>query len=839
MTFRIHNPCNEHTRNYKNYNLFWDELTDELKKKYTIIENRYFEDAHKTRFNVNFKSLTDTNGLCMMECEYIIENMDTGHFYILSVADDLTSCILNEQHNPKLKKVLISQFIDYKIKNHIGNNDKYMPWIYFQSDLTDLEPYYNKRNPINKKLLLRDMYDAPIIDHFDSSIVESIIGIEKSIEYKIALSVSGSGELCYRDIECMALGIPFLRFEFQTSLYEPLIPNVHYISVDYDKTIPTHNGVNKDRLGEAAHAKQLENRYKEVIDNDDFLNFISKNARKYYEDNLSPANRVKKTLEILDLDNVTPDPIKAPFTLVTGLFNINRTTRSYEHYIKSFRKLITFTKNIPMVIYIEEGDRHIVESCREKNNTIIRIQTVDEFKTHKHFDKINNIRTNPEWVNSAGWLKDSAQSTLPYYNPLVMSKIKWLNNEAQTNEFDSDYYFWVDGGLMNTVSEGYFTTNMFDRITQNLNEFLFIAFPYKNVEIHGFNTNKMIEYANVEEINYVCRGGFFGGPQKTISNVYSLYDEMLTTSLNDGYMGTEESIFTIISYKYPNLFNINMIEENGLIYKFFEDIKQKTSTNTVGLYIITYNAPKQLEELLNSMNKYDVNLLNNTDKFLLDNSSESSTYNAYVKICKTYNFKHIKKDNLGICGGRQFIAEHFDKTNLEYYLFFEDDMMFYNNNDYCKNGFIRNIPDFLNKVVNICNVEKFDFLKFNFTEFFGDNSTQWAWYNVPQHVRNELFPENPDRSTERPPRSIYKNIKSYEGLAYATGNIYYCNGPQIVSRIGNTKMFLTIKWARPYEQTWMSFMYQETIKKTIIPGILLATPTEHNRFEFYSDRKES
>jgi hypothetical protein len=54
-------------------------------------------------------------------------------------------------------------------------------------------------------------------------------------------------------------------------------------------------------------------------------------------------------------------------------------------------------------------------------------------------------------------------------------------------------------------------------------------------------------------------------------------------------------------------------------------------------------------------------------------------------------------------------------------------------------------------------------------------------------------------------------------------------------------MFLDTKWAHPYEQTWMSFIYQETIKGNINPAILLATPTEHDRFEHYSsnERREN
>ncbi len=40
----------------------------------------------------------------------------------------------------------------------------------------------------------------------------------------------------------------------------------------------------------------------------------------------------------------------------------------------------------------------------------------------------------------------------------------------------------------------------------------------------------------------------------------------------------------------------------------------------------------------------------------------------YTDSGKEYDFEHIVPEggNLGICGGRQFIAEHFDKTDLDY-----------------------------------------------------------------------------------------------------------------------------------------------------------------------------
>ena len=313
MNLRVHNPCNEHTRYYRNYNLFWDELTDRLKEKNNVVENRYFENAHKERFNIHFESLINSDGMLLMECEYVIENMDNGEFYILSVADDLGSGVLTEQSNPKLKKVLISQFIEDKVKHHVGNNyEKYSPWIYFPMNLTDLEQYYKKRldkTEFIDKLCFRGIAsDRPILNHFDSEILDgpNYIGdseeyFDDLINYSIGLSVAGVGELCYRDIEYMALGIPLIRFEYQTKMFEPLIPNYHYISIPYDDEIPDNNGTKTDRLGGYKQAKKIEQRFKEVIYDKEFLNFISKNSRKYYEDNLSSDSRVTKTLNILNL----------------------------------------------------------------------------------------------------------------------------------------------------------------------------------------------------------------------------------------------------------------------------------------------------------------------------------------------------------------------------------------------------------------------------------------------------------------------------------------------------------------------------------------------------------
>jgi hypothetical protein len=423
--------------------------------------------------------------------------------------------------------------------------------------------------------------------------------------------------------------------------------------------------------------------------------------------------------------------------------------------------------------------------------------------------------------------------------------------------------FWIDGGLTNTVHPGYFTHDkVLDKLSKYISKFSFICFPYNaETEIHGFEYNRLNDIAG-DKVNKVARGGFFGGPKHTIGDINGIYYNLLQSTLNEGLMGTEESIFSIMCYKHSDIIDYFEIDSNGLIGKFFENLKNdelklksenihksenNLDINKVGLYVITFNSPNQFRTLIDSMIAYDKDYIYKTKKFLLDNSSDLSTTEEYSVICEEYGFEHIKKDNLGICGGRQWIAEHFqNETDLDFYLFFEDDMFFYpNEGKVCRNGFNRYVPNLYSKTLQIVKKENFDFLKLNFSEFFGDNGTQWAWYNVPQHIREKYWPGKnrlPQQGLDpNAPKALYDSVRTFQGIPYVTGDVYYCNWPQIVTRTGNQKMFLDTTWGHPFEQTWMSHMYQLVKEGSLYPGLLLMTPTEHDRFEHYERglRKES
>ena len=554
-------------------------------------------------------------------------------------------------------------------------------------------------------------------------------------------------------------------------------------------------------------------------------------------------------------------------TLVTGLWDIGRGdlqegwSRSFQYYLEKFEQLLQVNEN--MIIFGDEELEKFVFKYRRNENTQFVRRDLSWFKDNEFYTKIQSIRTNPEWFNQVGWLSDSTQAKLEMYNPLVMSKVFLLHDAKLLDKFNSEYMFWIDAGITNTIHPGYFTHDkVLNKIPKIVNNFHFVCFPYEtNSEIHGFKYDVLCNIAG-NKVNKVARAGFFGGKKNVISEINSIYYGLMNDTLSKGFMGTEESLFTIMTYQYPNLITYSEIEGNGLMGKFFEDLKNdnvivksessKNVINTnmditnVALYVITFNSPRQFEVLIQTMLEYDKDFIDKPTKYLLNNSTDLSTTERYIELCQQYGFEHIKKDNIGIVGGRVFVAEHFDKTNHDCYFWFEDDMAFYpRKNEMCKNGFNRWTNNLYQKSLEILKKENFDFLKLNYTEFFGDNSTQWSWYNVPQDFRQRHWPDNPKLPEQglnpNSPKTVFKNIKSHNGLPYATGEIYLCNWPTLLSKEGNYKCYLETKWAHPFEQTLMSHCYQETVMGNINPGLLLLTPTEHNRFDHYdgSLRKES
>lgn len=271
-------------------------------------------------------------------------------------------------------------------------------------------------------------------------------------------------------------------------------------------------------------------------------------------------------------------------TLVTGLWDIGRSectgfwSRSYDDYLQKFSQLLDINANL--IIY---GDRELEKFVflkRKHENTQFILRSIEWFEQNEYYEKIQEIRKNEKWLSQTGWLRDSPQARLSGYNPIVMSKMFLLNDARILDKFNSDMMFWIDAGLTNTVHPGYFTHDkVIDKLklSKYIDKFTFVMFPYQaEQEIHGFNYKAMCDYSGNANISRVSRGGFFGGPVETISWMNGIYYELLIKTLDNGFMGTEESLFTIITYSHPKSVDHTLIGSDGMMWRFFEDLKDET-----------------------------------------------------------------------------------------------------------------------------------------------------------------------------------------------------------------------------------------------------------------------
>jgi hypothetical protein len=562
-------------------------------------------------------------------------------------------------------------------------------------------------------------------------------------------------------------------------------------------------------------------------------------------------------------------------TIVSGLWNINREGRNFdEHYIPRFKEFLHIPVN--MVLFLPKNLHDIVWELRDKENTFVKEYELDDIKSiyKPHWEYTQNIRTSKKWLNitgEGGWLKNSPQALNEWYNPIVQSKMFLLHDASIWDPFDTEYFYWLDAGITNTVPAGHLIDKeVLNKLPEFSNPFLFLSYPYQSAgEIHGFDLQVMNKFAG-EKVTYVCRGGLFGGHREQIREANATYYSLLQRTLQEECMGTEESIFTIMSYNEPELYRRYSLDDNGLIVKFTQAIiegrvdlehpnkkslnstrkitKQQLDKLKTNLYILTFNFPKQVRHTIASMKKTPV-WLEKPNLFLLDNSTDKKAKKENKKIAEEFNFTYIDlKGNTGINGGRQAAAEHFDKSDADFMFFFEDDMTCNppeREGEFCRNGFRKYIPDLYEKVHRIMLKEKFDFLKLSFTEVYMDNHIQVSWYNVPQSIRTRDWPEYnklPVTGLDpNAPRTEFRNINVENGLSYISGDIYYANWPMIVSKEGNRKMFIETTWAHPFEQTWMSHMYQLTKKGELHPAVLLASPIWHERIAYYKpeERREN
>lgn len=528
-----------------------------------------------------------------------------------------------------------------------------------------------------------------------------------------------------------------------------------------------------------------------------------------------------------------------------------------------------------MVIYTSPNIEPHVWRRRQVHNTQVRRLTLASLaRDFTGFDAVQTIRRDNSWRNQASWLAGSPQARLAHYNPLVMSKLEMLNASAASNPFQTDYFVWLDAGIARTCTAALSHPGWLRQLPVLLQHFLILTYPYLGgTEIHGFPRAAIARMAGTDTVGWVARGGLFGGSAASIQQVRAHYEAVLAESLAAGNMGTEESVLTIVAHQHPEIFHRAKLGEDGLVLPFLQALitqsagvtaneafvppvvqapaplpmpalGQHSAVPSLSVYILTFNCPAQLALLLTSWHTA-LHAFPALALYIVDNSTDAQCIAENETLCQYYGGTFLAQGNLGISGGRQFVAEHFGASGAPHMLFLEDDMLYSDADGECASGLPRRVENLLPRAQRIVMDEGLDFLKLSFTEFHGSNSQQWAWHNVSDERRAAIWPDYPRTGeglalSEMPP-THFDHVGSLEGLRYATGEVFYCNWPQLVSRAGNRKMFLEAPLTKPHEGLWMAHFYECSRRRQLRSGVLMASPIEHRREYHYAaqERLES
>lgn len=293
-----------------------------------------------------------------------------------------------------------------------------------------------------------------------------------------------------------------------------------------------------------------------------------KTPDNWYPEELE-QNRTFPKFDYYGMDNVarqmrgdTPPFRSNKYTLVTSLLDIDRHLvdgRDFiGHYVNGLLKLLE--QDYPIVVFIDEKYYHKMLAETGGYKCLVVPYSVQDIKrdleTYIHFDCYDNIVrlvTSEQWLQQAEWIRHSILRD-PRYIALTLHKVCLLSRCLASKWFRSENYIWIDSGICHSFkidSLSDLQINEFSSGKINIS-----AFPYRPInEVHGFNTRGYKDILGIVP-QKVLRATIFGGDAGALAEFISLFYKWVDESLKLGYIGTEESIFTLMAYKFPDLFNV-------------------------------------------------------------------------------------------------------------------------------------------------------------------------------------------------------------------------------------------------------------------------------------------
>lgn len=305
--------------NFEHYtNTYWAhcymEIFNSLKHNFPEIEFTHIESHHVLKDPRNHScAQCDKTHVVYMR----IENPETKKYLLISYGDKLSRVHhVRGWDTENLVEIYTSAGV-HRSDMLFDNPIEYVPFTY----LTEQPAYYDEIYRLRKKEVERIVPDKLFLysalyrfRHFVKGderfyvrdkndfemISEGLTYQEYMNNFQVGFNLNGIAEICHRDIEFLGLGITLFRPKLNCKFHNELIPNYHYISVDYDDLkFEGFNGNYNKNLTDRIYQRWLE-----VKDDIEYLKFVASNGQKWFDENCTKDKHAKILTEIIDLNKI-------------------------------------------------------------------------------------------------------------------------------------------------------------------------------------------------------------------------------------------------------------------------------------------------------------------------------------------------------------------------------------------------------------------------------------------------------------------------------------------------------------------------------------------------------
>jgi len=257
------------------------------------------------------------------DTDCVIENVSTGEFVLLTFTEYFNHYAVHYMQSDNCQLVLTAHFSWHNIYHWLRRDGllhkmhRVSPWFFGSSqeydipkfrelrrntDTLDPKLFYKGSGITSYRIAVQELSQMGLVDitttGTHSEYMNKLATAKCALSYymdldKYTTPFNHPGEFCYRDMEYMALGVPFIRIEYKDAVYNGLVPNKHYISIPREHA----HKVYAER-GNIGVAELIASKYQEVIGNDAFLEYITRNQLEWFDTFALWPNSAEFTINI-------------------------------------------------------------------------------------------------------------------------------------------------------------------------------------------------------------------------------------------------------------------------------------------------------------------------------------------------------------------------------------------------------------------------------------------------------------------------------------------------------------------------------------------------------------